>query len=630
MYYLIAFQLVSGLRGVSHIVVDEVHERDLNTDFLLAILRDMSLVFPELRIILMSATIDTSIFSKYFNNAPIVHVSGRSFPVQQYFLDDIVKLVNLTPTFIPSKKQNYKTNLPLRIEEELMKNYESPNSDKTTLPLYELIDRLLVYIKNMNIEGSILIFLPGWHSISSMKHHLEHSNRFSSERYRILPLHSNVSLEDRDRIFDASPTGMTKIILSTNIAETSITIPDVSFVIDSCTAKMVTSIGTTKKFKTAYASKSNLKQRTGRAGRVRDGYCFNLITQSRLESLDKETMPEILRTPLYSTALTIKQLGLGNIKEFLGKAITPPKLHNVMKTETMLKEYNALSPTGEITSLGRILSQLPLDIRLGRMIIWGCCFDVADHMCTLAAALCLNEAFVSETLNRYDIDRNGELLFSDHINLIYAFNAWEEAWDKESWCQDHKINMLTMRSIKKIKQQIKSIMLDFNFPKEILSKNLLGDDHMNVLKTIIALTLNNNVAVHQKDSKIIIDGKRARIHNTSVNYSRGSPDVQLPGPLLVYGERMVTKFVVSTRQTTFIAPSQLILSSRDVVQVKDSTLVVNGWIPMLSNAADTTNICTLRTMLERLLIKVASNPELSYSMIAEDKKLIEIATKLNC
>lgn len=156
-------KLKSGLRGISHLIVDEIHERDLNTDFLLVVLSDLVTKFPEIRVVLMSATIDTKLFSEYFDNAPVINVQGRTFPVEQYFLEDIQEKISITPR--TSKKSE---GLQL-VEENLFIEFETPPRNPNIEAVsHEIVRKLLRHIKSLNTDGAVLIFLPGWESIGTV------------------------------------------------------------------------------------------------------------------------------------------------------------------------------------------------------------------------------------------------------------------------------------------------------------------------------------------------------------------------------------------------------------------------------------------------------------------------------
>ncbi|CAG5083323.1 Oidioi.mRNA.OKI2018_I69.PAR.g10347.t1.cds [Oikopleura dioica] len=657
-------KLESGLRGVSHVVVDEIHERDLNTDFLLVVLRDIYAEFPNVRIILMSATIDTSAFSEYFGGAPVVEVSGRTFPVTQYFLEDIVQMLNYSPEvkIMNSKQRKRKKRNDEQNEEnaedqdaliqqdktncnELVSEDYAPETRQAVSQMsealidYGVIEQLLSYIKSLNVPGAILVFLPGWASISGLMRHLNNHHIFGGPGYRILPLHSQIPREDQYQVFVHPPEGVTKVILSTNIAETSITIDDVSFVIDSCKVKMkmFTSHNNMTNYATVWASQSNIEQRKGRAGRVREGFCFNLITKERHDRLDEQATPEILRTPLHSVALTIKLLRLGSIADFLSKALEVPSLDVVIEAEHTLKELNALDKNGEMTPLGRILARLPLEPRLGKMLILGAAFGIGDCMTTIAAASCFNEPFQIEGKRmpgkhrQYAGDR-----FSDHVALLCLFDDWnrirEGGPDREqSWCDAKQINMSTMRCTWEAKRQLMEILFNFGFPEESLVPkgitNSQEDERLDAAITLLALALAPNVAIHTDGRKVIVDGKQALLHKHSANCPFGNKGVVFPHQAFMFSEKVRTK-CVTARQTTNVTAAQLVLSSKSVA-VSDGIVTVDEWIPIAMKPENAAYLCSLKSEIDGIVITSVSNPENVISFGNEDKMLIDIITKVS-
>ncbi|CBY18913.1 unnamed protein product [Oikopleura dioica] len=591
-------KLESGLRGVSHVVVDEIHERDLNSDFLLVVLRDIYAEFPNVRIILMSATIDTTAFSEYFGNAPVVEVTGRTFPVTQYFLEMNEALID-----------------------------------------FGVVEQLLSYIKSLNVPGAVLVFLPGWASISGLMKHLHNHHIFGGPGYRILPLHSQIPREDQYQVFVRPSEGVVKVILSTNIAETSITIDDVSFVIDSCKVKMkmFTSHNNMTNYATVWASQANIEQRKGRAGRVQEGFCFNLITKERYDRLDEQTTPEILRTPLHSIALTIKLLRLGSIGDFLSKALEVPSLDVVIEAEHTLKELNALDKNSEMTPLGRILARLPLEPRLGKMLILGAAFGIGDCMTTIAAASCFNEPFQIEAKRmpgkhrQYAGDR-----FSDHVALLCVFDDWnrirEGGPDREqSWCENKDINMSTMRCIWEAKRQLMEILFNFGFPEECLVPKAISnnqdDPRLDAAITLLAFALAPNVAVHTDGRKVIVDGKSALLHKHSANCPFGSKGVIFPHQTFIFSEKVRTK-AVTARQTTNVTAAQLVLSSKSVT-VSNGIVTVDEWIPIAMKPENAAYLCALKSELDGIVITSVSNPDSVISFGSEDKMLIDVITKVS-
>lgn len=221
-------KLEGGLRGISHIIVDEIHERDVNSDFLLVVLRDMVHFYPDLRIILMSATIDTTLFSDYFGGCPVIEIPGRAHPVTQYFLEDCIEMTKFQPS--PESKKRKKdeekdediaaTGGGDESEQNMNKIIDSKYAQQTKTVMaqlsesecnFELIEALLNHIKQKNIPGAILIFLPGWNLIFALMKYLQSSRSFGGSDYRILPCHSQIPREDQRKVFEPVPPGVTKV-----------------------------------------------------------------------------------------------------------------------------------------------------------------------------------------------------------------------------------------------------------------------------------------------------------------------------------------------------------------------------------------------------------------------------------
>uniref|UniRef100_A0A1I8F4N9 RNA helicase n=1 Tax=Macrostomum lignano TaxID=282301 RepID=A0A1I8F4N9_9PLAT len=364
-------RLEGGLRGVSHVIIDEIHERDANTDFVMAIMRD-------LRLILMSATVDTSLFTEFFNPCVCMQIDGRVHPVQSYFLEDCIEMLKFVPP--PPIKRGKSggrgragqddddddedggdENCNLICSDEYSAETKAAmakmSERETSFELIEALLRRCPY--RVQCSSSCL----GWSLIFSLARHLQNHPEFGNASYTILPLHSQqIPREDQRRVFEPVPDGVTKVILSTNIAESSITINDVVFVIDSCKAKV--KLNNLTHYCTVWAAKSNLEQRRGRAGSHQARLLLSPVLQG---SPGTNGSSRHSRTVALALARTVADgqtaPRLGPIPEFLAKTPQPPPLDAVMEAEHTLREMRALDANDELTPLGRLLARLPLEPR---------------------------------------------------------------------------------------------------------------------------------------------------------------------------------------------------------------------------------------------------------------------------
>ena len=409
-----------ALDCITHVVVDEVHERHLDTDVLLGLLKQYLPLYPHLKVILMSATLDADRFANYWvGNTPRMHIPGRTFPVKDYMLEDVLSLTG----YIPRRKTNdsrrgfgYKkrstpwadseiseddddggdssnpvtepktetsTAQSMRIEEVLKK------IDENSID-YDLLAALvnhLVRNKPSSDDGSILIFLPGAPEINKA---MEAIQRTASDLpIRLLPLHGGLQPQEQNKVFVSADRGFTKVIISTNVAETSITIPDCTIVIDTAKEKQSSYDPANRmpRLLEQFASKASLKQRRGRAGRVREGTCYKLVSNATYQKLQEHSEPEIRRSALEQTLLSLLYLGVeSGTGDFFRYLIDPPSAESILAAESSLVQLSAVERVNtklNLTPLGLHLAGIPAPPMIGKSTL------CAELMCSLNFTLFL-------------------------------------------------------------------------------------------------------------------------------------------------------------------------------------------------------------------------------------------------
>uniref|UniRef100_H2ZYQ6 ATP-dependent RNA helicase TDRD9 n=1 Tax=Latimeria chalumnae TaxID=7897 RepID=H2ZYQ6_LATCH len=435
-------KLVSAktLTEFTHIFIDEVHERTDEMDFLLLIVRKLLQTNSRfVKVILMSATINCKEFADYFavpflnrlNPAYVFEVEGTPYDIEEYYLENLKHVTRVqkseeqiieTP---PLEKDLYQFSHELRlVYMDLLRWWRGMNEKKSSS-----------FIAH---RGSVLIFLPGLAEINYLHELL---TNVVHNRLQVYPLHSSVTLDEQNDVFLTPVPGYRKIILSTNIAESSVTVPDVKYVIDFCLTRTLVCDEDTnyQSLRLTWASKTSCNQRKGRAGRVSKGYYYRLISQDFwMQYIPENAIPEMLRCPLGSIVLKVKLLDMGEPRALLATALSPPNLKDIERTVLQLKEVGALSVNvkrelenphdGELTFLGRVLAQLPVDLQLGKLIVLGHVFGCLEECLVIAAGLSLRNFFAMPYKQHLDGYRSkmtfSENTLSDCIALVNAFKAW--------------------------------------------------------------------------------------------------------------------------------------------------------------------------------------------------------------
>ncbi|XP_053191129.1 ATP-dependent RNA helicase TDRD9 [Scomber japonicus] len=473
------------LTEYSHIFVDEVHERTEEMDFLLLVLRKLLHSNSRyVKIILMSATINCRQFAEYFgtpvrgkmNPAYVFEVEGAPYAIEEFYLDD---LHNLFPGRVeaPHPDDPYISPEIYNLAISLIQSFdemEGKDSSKTEKEGG----------RTLSERGSVLVFLPGLHEISYMQEALA---KLVHKRLQVYPLHSTVTLEEQNGVFLFPVPGYRKVILSTNIAESSVTVPDVKYVIDFCLARhMVCDQDTNyQSLRLTWASKTNCNQRRGRAGRVSKGYCYRLVTKEFWKNEIPDYMiPEMLLAPLATIMLKVKLLDMGDPRSLLSTALSPPNLGDIVRTVLQLKEMGALSvksdgrgqnEDGELTFVGRVLAHLPVDLYLGKMIVLGYIFGCLEECLIIAASHSLKSFFAIPTMQQLAGHRS-KLAFargtpSDSMAFVNVFKAWHSSKkkgllrhpkDELDWGKENFIQIKRIREVAELYEDLKKRVQQFN------------------------------------------------------------------------------------------------------------------------------------------------------------------------
>ncbi|RKF57221.1 ATP-dependent RNA helicase DHX36 [Golovinomyces cichoracearum] len=539
-----------AMESISHIIVDEAHERDIPIDFLLITLKRIIKARRAARksvpkVIIMSATLNISLFANYFGDlksdgkvysCPSLTVPGKTFPVKKKYVDEL--LAELKENYgNKSGIENCSTTQKYLQIERNFNNEPSSQFDWTqtqerlaaktkdledAIIPHNFISVTIAHIVKTSTDGAILTFLPGLKDLEDVQKALLSKplgiNFGDNSMYRIILLHSLMK-DAQNTLFEPCPPGCRKIILATNIAETSITIPDVRHVVDTGKLNEMNFDPMTriKNLKCTWVSKSNSKQRSGRAGRVQNGYYYALFSEERFESFRDCGLPQLLRSDLKDVCLSTKGQTLEcSIQEFLADAIEKPSSQAVDAAIKDLIQLGALTRDEQITPLGQLLHSLPVDPDLGKMIVLGVIFRCFDPLLTLAAAESEKDFFMRPISARKEADQArfafGRGTNSDAITLINAFRHARHA-RRTMKRQDYMgvmiknfLNAITVETIEKKMFQIeevlvssgviprgsKSLSTSFHCGHPMLNEN---SDNQSLIKALILARCPGNLSV---------------------------------------------------------------------------------------------------------------------------------------
>ena len=769
--------------SLTHIIIDELHERDLFADFLTIILKQILPRHPHLKLVLMSATMREDLFSDYFGGCPVISVPGFIHPVTEYHLEDVLQMVGWGGTHHTAVGASKKTsggpkvNAPTSgagvdvMREAIMRafledtdesfdwlmqcarefdpkglsyvnvshstgatalmaaagkgrqmevsqllglgaspamrssdgsnaadwaerfghveladalrsvdeeNEDAGSHEQSALLLsdyqlavdpdevdVDLIHKIIVWIiKERPVDdksaGAILVFLPGWDEISKLRDSLSADYNVCNSA-SVLPLHSMVAPAEQRKVFQRPPKGMRKIVLSTNIAETAVTIDDVVFVIDSgrLKEKSYDAYSAVSTLQAAWISQASAKQRRGRAGRVRPGECYRVYSTSRYNSFAEYQLPEMQRSPLEELCLQVRMLadsgagvvgeGPGSTAAFLSWAIEPPAPQATENAVQLLKDIGALTNEEGLTRLGRHLGELPLHPRVGKMILYAALFGVLDPILTVACAAAYRPPFIISTDGRKTGDAARAAFSdeagggSDHLAVTKAFEAWERVCrdgrsGERMFTNANSLSPSTLHMIKGMRQQLVTALIQRGIITDLRSASVNAQSGA-LVRAVLAVGMYPLVGRFLPSCRAptlaTLRGERVRVHAHSVN---GKIDVAALSARRESGEKVATlccfdelirgAHSVHVRECTLVAAAAILfvcsrLSVRaDVPHVDPETgeqiprpgppsalLVADDWLRFRVPLRAVAQITVLRLRLQRAFAMKVENPQ---------------------
>lgn len=423
------------LSKYSVIMVDEAHERSLNIDFVMGLLKRVLKERKDFRVIVSSATMNTQVFSEYFDNAPIVSIDTITYPVSVIY-DPIPGGVTTTT---------------------------DASCDLLLSKICNTVERVL----DNGDDGGILIFLPGEKIIKDC---LDRLYRMPFSRHlHILPLYGRLSKEEQEKVFDPAPDGKKKVIISTNIAETSVTISDITTVIDSglCKLNFYNPRNFTSSLIESSVSKASCNQRKGRAGRTHAGSCYRLYKRMDFETRPEYTTEEIYRTDLSEVVLRMAELGITDFYNF--DFIASPGKEGIIGAVDTLNMLGALDSDNYLSEIGKMMVRFPLEPRISRIIIEAIMRfpDVIDKALIAASFLSANSPFIlppNEEMEARKAHHRFRDMQGDFVTYLNIFNAYKQSDNKEKFCKKNYLDERVMAEIDNINYQLTQIVSDMNIP----------------------------------------------------------------------------------------------------------------------------------------------------------------------